>query len=214
MTQSPVAVGRVDGQPVDLFAAGPDGIVFTDEPGNILSANDGFLALIDAAHDLKVKGRALSEFLSRGSVDFKVLTENAARTGRMRLYPTKMTGDFGAPRPVEIAVTALTGGPASVFAFVIRDASRVDTVRQPAPSAPVSDDNIRSVMELVGNATLKEIVAETTNVVERMCIETAVELTMNNRVAAAEMLGLSRQSLYVKLRKYGLLARSDDDSLA
>ena len=32
-----------------------------------------------------------------------------------------------------------------------------------------------------------------------MCIETAVELTRNNRVAAAEMLGLSRQSLYVKL---------------
>jgi len=64
-----------------------------------------------------------------------------------------------------------------------------------------------SVKELVGQATLKDIVAETTNVVEKMCIETAVTLTMNNRVAAAEMLGLSRQSLYVKLRKFGLLAR-------
>ena len=32
-----------------------------------------------------------------------------------------------------------------------------------------------------------------------------MELTDNNRVAAAEMLGLSRQSLYFKLRKYGLL---------
>jgi DNA-binding protein Fis len=42
-----------------------------------------------------------------------------------------------------------------------------------------------------------------------MCIETAVELTRNNRVAAAEMLGLSRQSLYVKLRKYGLLAKGE-----
>ena len=45
---------------------------------------------------------------------------------------------------------------------------------------------------------------------EKMCIETAVELTRNNRVAAAEMLGLSRQSLYVKLRKYGLLSRDGD----
>ena len=42
-----------------------------------------------------------------------------------------------------------------------------------------------------------------------MCIETAVEFTDNNRVAAAEMLGLSRQSLYVKLRKYGLLSKAD-----
>jgi DNA-binding NtrC family response regulator len=65
-------------------------------------------------------------------------------------------------------------------------------------------------MELVGSATLKEIVAETTDVVEKMCIETAVELTRNNRVAAAEMLGLSRQSLYVKLRKYGLISRDGD----
>jgi DNA-binding NtrC family response regulator len=80
------------------------------------------------------------------------------------------------------------------------------------PSAgPVSDDAAQSVMELVGNATLKDIVADTTDVVEKMCIETAVELTGNNRVAAAEMLGLSRQSLYVKLRKFGLLAKSTDE---
>ena len=40
-----------------------------------------------------------------------------------------------------------------------------------------------------------------------MCIGAAVDLTSNNRVAAADMLGLSRQSLYVKLRKYDLLKR-------
>lgn len=61
----------------------------------------------------------------------------------------------------------------------------------------------------MGATTLKEIVAETTDVIEKMCIETALELTDDNRVAAAEMLGLSRQSLYVKLRKYALLARED-----
>ena len=68
-----------------------------------------------------------------------------------------------------------------------------------------------TLVELVGSATLKEIVSETTNVVEKMCIETAVSLTMNNRVAAAEMLGLSRQSLYVKLRKFDLLSREAGD---
>jgi DNA-binding NtrC family response regulator len=62
----------------------------------------------------------------------------------------------------------------------------------------VSDEAVRNLTEMVGSATLKDIVAETTDVVEKMCIETAVDLTRNNRVAAAEMLGLSRQSLYVK----------------
>jgi DNA-binding NtrC family response regulator len=37
-----------------------------------------------------------------------------------------------------------------------------------------------------------------------MCIEAALHLTRDNRAAAAEMLGLSRQSLYVKLRRFGL----------
>jgi transcriptional regulator PpsR len=191
-----------------LYVLGPDAIVFADDQGVILSANEAFLNLIDAAHDMDVKGKSLAEFMARGSVDLKVLSENALRSGRMRLYPTKMAGEFGTPRPVEISATSIQAGAHTVFAFVVRDAARMEQARP--PGAPMTDDNVRSVMELVGSATLKEIVAETTNVVERMCIETAVELTMNNRVAAAEMLGLSRQSLYVKLRKYGLVGRGEE----
>jgi DNA-binding NtrC family response regulator len=45
-----------------------------------------------------------------------------------------------------------------------------------------------------------------------MCIEAALELTHNNRASAAEMLGLSRQSLYVKLRRFGILSDTEVDS--
>ena len=51
--------------------------------------------------------------------------------------------------------------------------------------------------------------AETTDVIETICIQTAIETTNNNKAAAAEMLGLSRQSLYVKLHKYGLVDGED-----
>jgi len=34
-------------------------------------------------------------------------------------------------------------------------------------------------------------------------------LTHNNRASASEMLGLSRQSLYVKLRRYGMVSDQD-----
>jgi DNA-binding NtrC family response regulator len=47
-------------------------------------------------------------------------------------------------------------------------------------------------------------VRESTDLIEKLCIEAALELTHDNRASAAEMLGLSRQSLYVKLRRYGL----------
>ena len=40
--------------------------------------------------------------------------------------------------------------------------------------------------------------------IERLCIEAALSYTSDNRASAAEILGLSRQSLYSKLHRYGL----------
>ncbi|SEM96232.1 transcriptional regulator PpsR [Loktanella fryxellensis] len=185
-----------------VYTHGPDSMVFAGADAAILSANDSFLNLIGAAHDMSVRGQPLTDLLQRGTVDFKVMTENAAQSGRLRAYATKIAGDYGSPRDVEIAVTRFHAGAVPVFAFVIREVGPAD-----APRGEPGDDGLSSVKELVGSSTLKDIVAETTNVVERMCIETAIALTMNNRVAAAEMLGLSRQSLYVKLRKFGLIDR-------
>ena len=89
-----------------------------------------------------------------------------------------------------------------------RDSVVTDSIVWPVNGT--ENEGLRNVMRLVGYSTLKEIVDETTEIIEKMCIETALELTRNNRVAAAEMLSLSRQSLYVKLRKYGLLNKDGD----
>jgi transcriptional regulator PpsR len=124
------------------------------------------------------------------------------------MYATKVNTAFEGQTSVEIAATWLNDRPSPFFVFVVRDTSRADALRR--PGLGVSEDGGKSIMELVGSSTLKDIVAETTDVVEKMCIETAVELTRNNRVAAAEMLGLSRQSLYVKLRKYGLVGNDSE----
>ena len=45
-----------------------------------------------------------------------------------------------------------------------------------------------------------------------MCIEAALKMTDDSRASAAEVLGLSRQSLYVKLRRYGLGDLGSDES--
>ena len=64
---------------------------------------------------------------------------------------------------------------------------------------------------MIGRVSLKDLVRETTDVIERLCIEAALEITGDNRATAAEMLGLSRQSLYAKLRRYGMGDLSDED---
>ena len=186
-----------------LFRDGVDAMLFTDEKGVIVNANDSFLELVDAAHLADVRGRSLADFLNRGQIDLSMLIENSKRSSQMRVYSTKLVNDYGSKVPAEMSSNYLHDDTTPAIAFVIRDMSRVEAVRQGSGAGP--DEANRNVMELVGSATLKEIVSETTDVVEKMCIETAVNLTHNNRVAAAEMLGLSRQSLYVKLRKYGLL---------
>ena len=63
----------------------------------------------------------------------------------------------------------------------------------------------------MGRRPIKDIVGETVDTIERMCIESALQLTHDNRASAAEMLGLSRQSLYVKLRRFGMLADNEPD---
>jgi transcriptional regulator PpsR len=188
-----------------LFESGPDGIVFINKAGVILSANNAFMGLTEVVNSQSVRGRNIADYLGRGSVDLNVISENATRTGAMRLYATRLIGEHGVEIPVEIATTMLNAGDSTVFTMVLRDASRAEMVRKSQPQ--ISDADMRSVIELIGTQTLKGIVAKTTDVIEKMCIETAVELTSNNRVAAAEMLGLSRQSLYVKLRKYNLLKK-------
>ncbi|MEL6959740.1 MAG: transcriptional regulator PpsR, partial [Pseudomonadota bacterium] len=103
-----------------LFDQGADAIAFTDGQGEILSVNDAFLELTDTAHSLNVKGRSLGDYLQRGQVDLKVLLENAARVGHIRLYSTKLSGEFSAPRMVEISATYLSDAENPGYAFILR----------------------------------------------------------------------------------------------
>ncbi|MEM6304638.1 MAG: transcriptional regulator PpsR [Pseudomonadota bacterium] len=186
-----------------LFNEGVDAIVFARRDGSILAANEAFQNLTNVASNHAIRERSLADFMARGTVDLNVIMDNADRTGTMRLYATRLTSEFGAACPVEISTVRLSAGDQKVFALILRDTSRAEVIR--TPQTGPTDVDSDSIVELIGSQSLKEIVAKTTNVVEKLSIETAVALTSNNRVAAAEMLGLSRQSLYVKLRKYGLI---------
>lgn len=189
-----------------LFTATQDAILLTDARGIIREANEAFLILADVAQLRDIKGRSFSDFLVRGSVDLKLMLDTVKKKEGLRSYSALFHSNVGTRSNVEISAARLQqrGGDMG-FGLIIRQSAPAERIDVTEAAPAVSEEAMQNVMDLVGSASLKDLVSATSDVVEKMCIETAVQMTGNNRVAAAEMLGLSRQSLYVKLRKHGLL---------
>lgn len=181
----------------------PDAMILTDHDGTIRWCNDAFLGMAEIALPQQITGEGLSRFLGRPGVDMDIIIANAREHGRLRAFSSVVTGAFGSETRVEISVAALTEANPPAIGFVMRDITRFDQV--PARRAERSESANGDVMNLVGSVPLKDLVRASTEEIEKMCIEAALKKTGNNRASAAEMLGLSRQSLYVKLRRFGLL---------
>jgi transcriptional regulator PpsR len=180
----------------------PDSFVLTDTEGRVLTANRSFLDLVQLTSEGQVRGEPLERWLGRSGVDLTVLLANLKEHDSIRLFSTTVRGEYGATSDVEIsAVTAPDADPPCV-AFSLRSIAR----RLPEKGTPGRElpRSVQQLTELIGRVPLKDVVRETTDVIERLCIEAALELTGDNRASAAEMLGLSRQSLYVKLHRYGI----------
>lgn len=179
-----------------------DGFVVVNPAGEILTANRAFLDLVQLTSEEQVRGEHLERWFGRANVELDVVMNNLRANGSLRMFPTVLRGEFDAVVEVEVAAVSVPSGDMPCLGFTFRAASQSESVK-PA-SAPHLPKSIAQLSELVGRVPLKDLVQETTDVIERMCIEAALELTGDNRASAAEMLGLSRQSLYVKLRRHGL----------
>lgn len=180
----------------------PDAIVVTDPNGEILTTNAAFLELAHLSTVDQVRGEPLDRWLGRPGVDLGVLIQNLKRHGSVRLFGSTVQADFGTPTAVEVSAVSVMNGEQPCFGFAIRNVSRRLTGDSRAGGE--LPRSIEQLKELIGRVPLKDLVRETTDTIERIYIEAALELTNDNRASAAEMLGLSRQSLYVKLRRHGL----------
>lgn len=194
---------------LDVVNTLPDAFVLTDMQGRILSANQAFGDMLQLPPGEAVVGQPLDRWLGRTSVDMSVLIGNLRQHGVLRLFPTTLRSGFGEASPVEVSAVAVPDGRQACLGFAIRDVAR----RLPAETRPTRQlpRSVEQLTGLVGRLPLKDIVGETTDLIEKLCIEAALELTRDHRASAAEMLGLSRQSLYVKLRRYGILGDTTQD---
>ncbi len=192
-----------------LVENAPDALVVTDSKGVVLTANTEFLDLSQLAGIDLARGQDLSNWLGQGGIDFQIIMSSLREHGSIRLYSTQMRGEFGSVCDVEVSAAAVTDAGLDCVGFSIRNISR--RVAANDESLALAPKSIDQLTQLVGRVPLKDLVRESTELIEQLCIQSALKLTNNNRASAAEMLGLSRQSLYVKLRRYSL---DDEDSPA
>jgi transcriptional regulator PpsR len=185
-----------------LAERAPDAFVVTDPQGRILSVNASFAELVQLPAGEQAIGQSLDHWLGRSSVDMNVLLGTLKQHGVVRLFPTTLRAAFGVVLKVEISAVGMLQDDTPCLGFAIRDVER--RLASDSRSGREMPRSPGQLAELVGRMPMRDIVSETTDLIERMCIEAALELTRDNRASAAEMLGLSRQSLYVKLRRYGL----------
>jgi transcriptional regulator PpsR len=197
-----VAVPKQKSKVLEIVASAPEGFVVTDLAGRIIFANRAFLDLVQLATEEQSRNESLERWLGRPGVDFNLLTAQLREHGSLRLFATQLRGEYGTVTDVEICAVSVVDGEEPCLGFTIRDVGqRVTFDRQVSREKPRS---VAQLTELVGRVPLKDLVRESTDMIEKLCIEAALEITGDNRASAAEILGLSRQSLYAKLRRYGL----------
>lgn len=187
---------------LDVIEAMPDAFVLADTRMQIASANLAFVELVGAASVDQIRGRSLAGFIGRPGIDLELIAGQLSKHGFARNVATVVGASEGFDgEPVELSAVA-TGGDDPHYGLVIRSIGR--RLRDLPPTAQDLPRSVEQLTELVGRMALKDIVRESTDLIERLCIEAALSYTRNNRASAAEILGLSRQSLYSKLHRYDL----------
>ena len=193
---------------LDLIEEMPDSFVIADGQLNLINANHAFVEMVQAASVDQVRGRHLSEWIGRPGIDLDLIEGQVAQHGAARNVSTVLRiGMDEDGEPVELSAVR-SGGEDSLYGFVIRPIGR--RLRDLPPGTEDLPRSVEQLTDLVGRMSLKDIVRESTDLIERLCIEAALSYTSDNRASAAEILGLSRQSLYSKLHRYGLGNLSGD----
>jgi transcriptional regulator PpsR len=196
-----------DSLTVEAIENNPYGFVVCTPEGLILKANKAFNKLSSTKGEQDLIGTNIRNYLGPETADFDLMMQSLQGKASSQSCVSSITNATSSIKLVDISAVSVAQ-PRACIGMIFR---QVDSRQN--KGARIDKKLVRSSQELsmlVGKVPLKDILAETTDLIEQLCIKAALNLTQDNRVSASEILGLSRQSLYIKLRKYGLVDSSKD----
>jgi transcriptional regulator PpsR len=187
----------------------PDAFVLTGRSLAVVAANGAFLDITHEPSFAAVAGEPLGKWLGRPGVDLDLILAELRKTGVIRNVASIVRGRHGLQEEVEVSAVLVEAAGEEHLGFILRSVAR--RLRDLPPAERDLPRSVEQLTELVGRVSLKDIVRESSDLIERLCIEAALAHTSDNRASAAEILGLSRQGLYSKLNRYGMGKLVDDE---
>ncbi len=179
----------------------PDAFVIVDHEGGVLKANSSFLDLAQAGVESAVIGQNLRRWLTQPGEDFSFIAGLVQRHGSVRKLRCRLEGELGTVTEVEISAVGDRSTHPKAYGVLMRDASPRGARAERSPG--VSLGELAAGLALPKDS-LEAVVKASVETIERRHIEEALAKHRGNRTLAARYLGLSRQTLHVKLNKYRL----------
>jgi transcriptional regulator PpsR len=180
----------------------PDALLIADRNGAIIKANPAFLDLVQAGDESAVLGQNLGRWLSFPGEDFPAILGHVQARGAARMLRCNIESELGALRQVDVTAVADRSRRARYIGLLLREAN--------APDARAGQREVAFELgDLAGGLSpprdsLEAVVRASVETIEIRYIEEALAKSGGNRTLAAKRLGLSRQTLHVKLNRYKL----------
>jgi transcriptional regulator PpsR len=194
----------------DFVEHTPDAVVITDSSGRLQIANPAFLALCPpGVHETQFQGRTLADLLGDPGHRLAALVADVRRNGiatQVRAPIGALRGVRSAAQALEVEVSAalLAEGDQECIGFILRRHLPQQTpALQPVDGLAAA---IESLEDQLGRVSLPELMQEATHLAERHLICTALERSRGHAATAADWLGITPESLALRLARHGLLA--------
>lgn len=205
--------GDATRQLAEFVESTPDAVVITDSSGRVQTANPAFLALCQPGlHESQVRGRSLADLLGDPNRQLASLMAEVRHNG----ISAQVRATIGVPRAawlgsqgqeVDISAALLAEGDQECIGFILRRHAqrpeRAERLLQPVDGLAVA---IETLAAQLGRVSLPELVQEATHLAEHHLIRSALERANGHLPTAADWLGITPESLSLRLARHGLVA--------
>ena len=184
-----------------LYEQLPEGIVVTDPSGRIMLANPAFLDLAGIPDEDRARGQLLSQWVGSRPSELAAILAAARLQGIAARRRTVLRSAHGTEHVLEMSAALVPEFDQECIGLTLR---RVFSARggEPADARALLLASIERVAKSIGEASLPDLIRESSEHVERYLIEQAMHRAGGDTKAAARLLNIALESLELRLHRH------------